>query len=54
MYEQVIPKSLEYYLDIALPDYGGCCDEEECNDGACHKKGKKSDNDVAEESDWKW
>ena len=46
----MIPKSLEYYLDMV----GGCggCEDEHCEDSGCGKKGAvKPDNVVAEEEE---
>ena len=52
LYEALIPRSLEYFLELALPDYGGCCDEEGCDDGTCVVKGdKKAIKEAADESD---
>lgn len=41
LYEALIPRSLEYFLEIALPEMGDCCGEEGCDDGTCEVKGVK-------------
>jgi hypothetical protein len=38
IYEELIPKSLEYFLGIA-PSSGDCCGEEGCEEGTCVIKG---------------
>lgn len=49
IYEEVIPKSLEFFLGIA-PEMGECCGDEECTEMACAQKGigKKGGDDSDE------
>lgn len=49
IYEEMIPKSLQYYLEIG--GAGDCCGDEACTDAACVKSGDKAENDVVEEED---
>ncbi len=52
LYEALIPRSLEYFLEIALPEMGDCCGSEGCDDGTCEIKGnKKAIKEAADESD---
>jgi hypothetical protein len=46
----MIPKSLEYYLEIA-GDSGDCCGDEACTDTACVKGADKHDGEVVVEED---
>jgi hypothetical protein len=49
IYEELIPRSLEFFLGIA-PSMGDCCGDEECTDNACATKGgKKGDDDSDDE-----
>lgn len=51
LYEALIPRSLEYFLEIALPGMGDCCGEEGCDDGTCAIKGDKNGGKDANDSD---
>jgi hypothetical protein len=52
LYEALIPRSLEYFLEIALPEMGDCCGSEGCDDETCEIKGnKKAIKEAADESD---
>jgi len=47
IYEEVIPKSLEFFLGI-VPQMGDCCGDEDCTDMACASKGGKKGDDSDE------